>query len=107
MLVEFEYWLSYGKGHTGEATIEAEITDEEYDRLKKTFLEFGEDFYAHKTVSDIYDRLWNIANKDATSCLSEEGLLEEGEKASDKYPIEVCYPFSYEDFDEDELDAEV
>ena len=104
MLVTFDYWLSYGKGDSGEGYIEMEITEEEYERLRKAFIKFGEEFDECEMVADIYDRVWDLANEDATSTLVAEGLLEEGTKASERYPIGVCYPFSYDDFDDDEFE---
>ena len=101
MLMEFDYWLSYGKGDCGEGYLEMEITDEEYQRLKKAFLS-GEEFYMCEDVEDIYDRAYTIANKDATSELIAEGILEKGKEADDLYPIEVNYPFSDDEFEDEE-----
>ena len=91
MLVTFEYSLCYGKGHYGEACVEAEITEEEYARLKEANEE-TEDFFGCKSVEDIYDKVYDIANEEATNDLIFEGILEKGKKASELYPIEVYFP---------------
>ena len=101
MLMEFDYWLSFGKCDSGEGYFEMEITDEEYERLKKAFLS-GEEFDECKAVEDIYDRAYAIANKEATSDLTAEGILEKGETAGSVYPIGVNYPFSYDEFEDEE-----
>lgn len=91
MLVTFEYWYSFGKGDYGESSIEMEITEEEYARLQEAE-ETGDEFYACKTVEDIYNRAYEIADMDATATLVTEGILDDGKKASELYPIEVCFP---------------
>jgi hypothetical protein len=91
MLVTFEYWYSFGKGDYGESSIEMEITEEEYERLQKAE-ETGDEFYACKMVEDIYNRAYELAEEDATNTLIEEGILDQGRRASEMYPIEVCYP---------------
>ena len=91
MLVTFEYSLFYGKGHYGEACVEAEITKEEYARLHEAY-ESGEEFEDCKSVADIYNRVYDAADEDATNDLIFEGILEEGKKASELYPITVYYP---------------
>ena len=101
MLMGFDYWLSFGKGDCGEAFIEMEITEEEYERLKKAFLS-GEEFYECEDVKDIYDRAYAIANDEATCDLIAAEVLEEGKEADDIYPLEVCYPFSDDEFEDEE-----
>ncbi|MBO7240189.1 MAG: hypothetical protein J6V23_06880 [Bacteroidaceae bacterium] len=91
MLVRFEYWYSFGKGDYGESSIEMEITEEEYARLQEAE-ETGDEFYACKMVEDIYNRAYELAEEDATDTLIEEGILDQGRRASEMYPIEVCYP---------------
>lgn len=91
MLVTFEYWYSFGKGDYGESSIEMEITEEEYERLQEAE-GTGEEFYACKMVEDIYNRAYELAEEDATDTLIEEGILDQGRRASEMYPIEVCYP---------------
>ena len=91
MLLTFKYWLSFGKGDSGEAYIEMEVTEEECERLKEAHEEY-EDFFGCKSVEDIYDRAYDIANEQATNDLVFEGILDKGKKASELYPIEVCFP---------------
>lgn len=91
MLVTFDYSLSFGKGHSGEAYIEMELTDEEYKRLQVA-QESGEEFIYCKSVKDIYDRVYELADEDATQDLIFEGILDEGRRASESYLIEVYYP---------------
>lgn len=106
MLMEFDYWLSFGKCDSGEGYFEMEITEEEYERLKKAFMS-GEEFYKCESVKDIYDRAYNLANKEATSDLTAEGILEKGKEADDIYPIGVNYPFAYDAFEDEYEDDEV
>jgi hypothetical protein len=91
MLVTFEYSLFYGKGHYGEACVEAEISEEEYERLHAAY-ESGEDFINCELVKDIYNRVYEVADEEATNDLILEGILEDGKKASELYPITVYYP---------------
>ena len=91
MLVTFEYSLFYGKGHYGEACVEVEISEEEYDRLHAAY-ESGEEFEDCEMVNDIYNRVYEVADEEATNDLILEGILEEGKKASELYPITVYYP---------------
>jgi hypothetical protein len=91
MLVTFEYWISFGKGDYGESSIELEITEEEYARLQEA-QESGEEFYDCESVEDIYNRAYELAEEDATNDLIAEGILDEGRRASESYPIEVCFP---------------
>jgi hypothetical protein len=91
MLVTFEYSLCYGKGDYGEAYVEAEITEEEYERLQEA-QEAGEDFIDCKLVKDIYDRVYDLADEEATNDLIHEEILSKDKRASDLYPIEIYYP---------------
>lgn len=91
MLVTFDYWLSFGKGHSGESCVEMEITDEECKRLRDA-QETEFEFYECEMVADIYKRVYALADEDATNDLRAEGILGEGKRARDRYPIEVLYP---------------
>ena len=91
MLVTFDYSLNYGKGDSGEAYIEMELTDEEYERLHVA-QESGEEFIYCKLVEDIYERAYELAEEDATNDLIDAGVLDQGRRASESYPIEVYYP---------------
>jgi hypothetical protein len=91
MLVTFEYSLCYGKGDYGEAYIEMELTDEEYERLQIA-QESGEEFFCCESVKDIYDRAYELAEEDATCDLIDAGILDKDRRASESYPIEVYYP---------------
>ena len=91
MLVTFDYSLNFGKGDSGEAYIEMEITEEEYARLQVA-QESGEAFVCCKSVADIYNRAYDLADEDATYDLLDVDMLEEGEKASDLYSLIVYYP---------------
>ena len=101
MLMGFDYWLSFGKGDCGEGFFDMKITKKEYERLKKAFLS-GEEFYECEDVKDIYDRAYAIANEEATRELIAAEVLEEGKEADDLYPIEVNYPFSDDEFEDEE-----
>ncbi len=91
MLVTFDYSLSFGKGHSGESYIEIELTDEEYKRLQVA-QESGEEFMDCKLVKDIYDKVYELADEDATQDLVFEGILDKDRRASESYLIEVYYP---------------
>ena len=105
MLETFDYVLFYGGGDAGESFIEMEITEEEYERLKEAY-ESEEDFYECESVKDIYDRAYELADKEATSELISFEVLSEDQTASDMYPIEIHYPCSItgEDDDDEEED---
>ena len=91
MLITLDYTLCFGKGDYGESYIEMEVTEEEYERLQEA-QESGEEFYECELVEDIYNRACELADEDATADLIAEGILEDGRKASELYPIEVCFP---------------
>lgn len=91
MLITFDYSISFGKGDSGESYVEMEITEEEYARLKEA-QESGEEFIYCKSVEDIYNRVYELADEDATDDLIDVDMLEEGEKASDLYSLIVYYP---------------
>lgn len=91
MLVTFEYSLCYGKGDYGEAYIEMELTEEEYERFQEA-QESGEDFIDCESVKDIYNRAYDLADEEATNDLIAADVLAKNKKASDLYPIEVYFP---------------
>jgi hypothetical protein len=91
MLVAFEYSVCYGKGDYGEAYIQAEITEEEYARLEEA-KDSGEEFIGCKSVEDIYNKVYDLADEEATADLIAEEILDKKYKASDVYPIEVYFP---------------
>jgi hypothetical protein len=91
MLVTFNYSISFGKGDGAGSCVEMEITEEENKRLQEA-MESGEDFEDCELVEDIYERVLELADEDATTDLIAEGYLEEDEKASEMYPIVVDYP---------------
>ena len=99
MLVTFDCWLSFGKGNSGDSSVEVEITEEEYARLKKAEAS-GEAFGECEAVADIYDRVYAIAEAAATEDLIEADILDdedededEYESAGDVYYIGVNYPW--------------
>lgn len=91
MLVTFNYSIIFGKGDGAGSCVEMEITDEEYERLQKA-QESGEEFEDCELVEDIYERVYELADEDATQDLMDMDYLEEGEKASESYPITIDYP---------------
>ena len=91
MLITLDYTLCFGKGDYGESYIEIELTDEEYERFQEA-QESGEEFYECESVEDIYNRACELADEDATADLMAEGMLDEGETASELYPITVYFP---------------
>lgn len=92
MLVTFNYSIIFGKGDGAESCVEMEITDEEYARLQKA-QESGEEFEDCELVEDIYERVYELADEDATQDLKDADELDEDcEKASKLYPIVIDYP---------------
>ena len=92
MLITFNYSIIFGKGDGAESCVEMEITEEEYDRLQEA-QESGEEFEDCELVADIYERVYELADEDATQDLIDaDELDEEYEKASELYPIVIDYP---------------
>ena len=92
MLVNFEYSLYFGPGDVGECYVDAEISEEEYVRLKEAEAT-GEDFRCCKSVKDIYNRVYDLADANSTHALIADEILSKDNKASDMYRIEVFYPY--------------
>ena len=91
MLVTFNYSISFGKCDGADSYVEMEITEEEYARLQEA-QESGEDFEDCELVADIYERVYELADEDATQDLIDADYLEEDEKASELYSIVIDYP---------------
>lgn len=91
MLVTFNYSIIFGKGDGMDSCVEMEINEEEYARLQEA-QESGEDFEDCELVADIYERVLELADEDATRDLRDADYLEEDEKASELYPIVIDYP---------------
>lgn len=91
MLVTFNYSISFGKGDGAESCVEMEITDEEYARLQEA-QELGEDFEDCESVEDIYERVYELVDEDATQDLIDAEYLEDDEKASEYYSFVIEYP---------------
>ena len=74
-----------------------EVTEEEYERLT-TAMKSGKDFYRCEEVKDIYERVYDIVDKSATSSLlayDEDIKAKHGNnpnfKASDLYSIFIQF----------------
>ena len=91
MLIAFNYSISFGRGDGADSWVEMEITEEENERLQKA-QESGEDFEDCELVADIYERVYELADEDATQDLRDADYLEEDETASELYSIVVEYP---------------
>lgn len=98
MLITFNCTMMNGTGDGSDWDIDVDITEEEFERLKKA-KESGKDFDECEDVSDIYNRIYDIANEDATEDLIDndeefQEYYEEDETttASDFYSISVNYP---------------
>ena len=91
MLVTFNYSISFGKWDGADSAVEMEITEEEFERLQEA-QETGEDFEDCELVADIYEKVLELADQDATRDLIEADYLDENEKASEMYPITIEYP---------------
>jgi len=61
--VEFEYYVSFGRGDGGEYTpCEVELTDEEYDKLQKFYKENpGEEALGNAEFEEIEEKFINAA----------------------------------------------
>lgn len=99
MLIAFNYSLMNGTGDGSDCDMDVDITEEEYERLKKA-KESGKEFWECEEVADLYDRLYDIANDSATEDLiyNDEDFKEyyeedETTKASDLYSISVEFPY--------------
>ena len=92
MLLNFEYSLYFGPGDIGECCVEVEITEEECAKLKEAEAS-GEDFRCCKSVKDIYNRIYDLADANSTHALIADEILSQDKKASDMYRIEVFYPY--------------
>lgn len=99
MLVTFNCSMMNGTGDGTDWDIDVDITEEEYERLKSAKTS-GKDFDECEDVADIYNRIYDIANDDATEDLIDndeefQEYYEEDEtsKASDFYSISVDYPY--------------
>lgn len=91
MLVTFNYSISFGRGDGADSYVEMEITEEEYERLQEA-QESGEDFEDCELVEDIYERVYELVDEDATQDLIDAEYLEEDEKASEFYSFAIDYP---------------
>ena len=92
MLVTFNYSIIFGKCDGAESCVEMDITNEEYERLQKA-QESGEEFEDCELVNDIYMRVFEIVDQDATQDLIDANELDEDcDKASELYPIVIDYP---------------
>ena len=91
MLLVFNYSIIFGKGDGAESCVEMDVTNEEYERLQEA-MESGDDFEDCELVQDIYERVLELADEDATQDLIDAEYLDEGEKASESYPITIDYP---------------
>lgn len=99
MLLTFNCTMMNGTGDGSDWDIDVDIIEEEVERLKKA-KESGKDFCECQDVSDIYDRLYDIANESATEDLIDndeefQEYYEEDETtmASDFYSINVEFPY--------------
>ena len=99
MLITFNCTMMNGTGDGSDWDIDVNVTNEEVERLKKA-MESGKDFDECEEVSDIYDRLYDIANESATEDLLDndeefQEYYEEDETttASDFYSIKVEFPY--------------
>lgn len=102
MIECFDVLVRFGRDDAGESFIDMELTEEEYERIQEA-KESGEDFAECESVADIYERACEIADEVVSEELREAGWLEEGQTASELYPVEVY--FESED-DDDDLDTE-
>lgn len=92
MIATVEYWYSFGKGDYGESYFEMEISEGDYARIQEAEEEY-EDFEDCEAVADIYSRAYELADEDATENLRADGIIGKDERARNKYPITVRYPW--------------
>lgn len=99
MLITFNCTMMNGTGDGSDWDIDVDITEEEYERLKKA-KETNVEFKHCEEVQDIYKRICDIADESATQDLIDndeefQEYYEEDETttASDFYSISVDYPY--------------
>ena len=97
----FPAFCNYGKGDSGTSWIEVELNDEETELLKKYALQpdvYYNHFWKCDELSDLYDKIFVIADEQITDELGfMDEMLDEGEKASNRYWIGVDFPDEFEE----------
>lgn len=109
----FTAYCTFGKGDSGESSIDVELTDEEAERLIKYGTRpdiYYNEFSRCKELEDLYRKIYAFAVKQMTEELKEFGDIEEkyasdpNWKVDDLYPCGVNFPDAFEDMlvEEDE-----
>lgn len=110
----FVAYCTFGKGDSGETWIDAELTDEEAERLIKYGTQadiFYDGFSRCKELDDIYEKVYAIAVEQITEELrcgdlwiSDEEAEDPEWKADQSYACGVNFPSEFEDMliEEDE-----
>ena len=100
MLMTFNCTMMNGTGDGADWDIDVNITEKEAERLKKA-KESGKEFCESEDVSDIYNKLYDMANESATEDLidNDEEFQEYYEEdntttASDFFSIKVEFPYN-------------
>ena len=102
----FIAYCSFGKGDSGESWVDVELTDEEHDSLLKFGTQpeiYYNGFSQCKELTDLYNKIYNIAIKQMTEEMRDFGDLEEkyandpNWKVDDLYPCGVNFPFEFEE----------
>lgn len=107
----FIAYCTFGKGDSGESWVDVELTDEEFERLKKFGTQpdiYYNGFSRCKELADLYNRIYNIAVEQMTEEMRDFGNLEEkyandpNWKVDDLYPCGVNFPREFEDLIEEQ-----
>lgn len=108
--VEFGAWCSFGNGDSEDTVVAVELSEAEVERLRDAAKEwYWDDFAECEEVSDIYDKVREIAIDQITDELKEyqpgfTEMLGEGEKADSIYFIGVAWPEEMEPDEEDNIE---
>lgn len=105
---QFDAWVIFGKGDTGETEVWVDLTDDEIERLeeiRKTPCEDREEFSEDSSVGDIYKKVYEAAVEQITEELLETADPDEYDeewRADETFQINVDVPWAGEEYEEDE-----
>jgi hypothetical protein len=97
----FPAWCQYGKGDVGESEITVDLNDEDAELLEKYASDpdvYYDGFDACLELSFLYDLIFKLADEQITEEIKSGEIweFEEGETASDVYPIGIEFPLEFE-----------
>ena len=97
----FPAWCQYGKGDVGESEITINLDEKNAELLVRYASDpdvYYKGFDACLELSVLYDQIFNFADKQITEEIISGEIyeFEEGETASDVYPIGIEFPYEFE-----------